>query len=301
MSFTAEVKKELTQLSVTEGVIIALLRMNGILGISNGLTLSISTENATTARFIYGTLSEVYSIKSDIKTHQKTTLSKNRVYTIVVTDKVSEVLDRFELADSLLLDHGIPDTVKFDEKKAIGYLRGAFLSSGSVTNPENGNYHLEIASYYEEHAVDLQQLMANFGIVSKVIARKNKLVTYLSNSEMMIDFLSLIGANAARFKYEDAKIVRDMRNTANRQTNFEAANIGKTVNAAQSAISDIKLLQSQDKLPDNLREIAVARIENPDATIVELGQLLEVPLGKSGVNHRLRKLKALANALRQTN
>ncbi|MGO3418220.1 MAG: DNA-binding protein WhiA [Pseudolactococcus laudensis] len=300
MSFSADVKKELTQLKVTDGVIIALIRMNGVLGISNGLSLSVTTENATTARFIYATLSEEYSIKSVIKTHQKTTLSKNRVYTLMITDNVSEVLDRFELADSLLLDHGVPDTVKFDEKKAIGYLRGAFLSSGSVTNPENGKYHLEIASYYEEHASDLQYLLENFGIASKIIARKTRVITYLSNSEMIIDFLSLIGANAARFKYEDAKIVREMRNTANRQTNFEAANIGKTVNAAQSAIEDIKFLQSHDKLPDNLRELAVARIANPDATIVELGQKLATPLGKSGVNHRLRKIKELASQLRQT-
>ena len=137
MSFSADVKKELTQLKVTDGVIIALIRMNGVLGISNGLTLSVTTENATTARFIYATLSEAYAIKSEIKTHQKTTLSKNRVYTLKIKDNVSEVLDHFELADSLLLDHGVPDSVKFDEKKAIGYLRGAFLSSGSVTNPYN--------------------------------------------------------------------------------------------------------------------------------------------------------------------
>lgn len=169
-----------------------------------------------------------------------------------------------------------------------------------MTNPENGKYHLEIASYYEEHASDLQYLLETFGIRSKMIARKTRVVTYLSNSEMIIDFLSLIGANAARFKYEDAKIVREMRNTANRQTNFEAANIGKTVNAAQSAIEDIKFLQSQDKLPDNLRELAVARMANPDATIVELGQKLATPLGKSGVNHRLRKIKELASQLRQT-
>ena len=299
MSFSSDVKKELTQLSVSDGVLIALLRMNGVLGISGGLTLAITTENATTARFIYATLLAKYEIKSEIKTHQKTTLSKNRVYTIVIKDNVSDILDRFELADSLLLDHGIPDSVKFDEKMAVGYLRGAFLSSGSVTNPEKGKYHLEIASYYEEHAADLQLLLGNFSITSKVINRKSRSVTYLANSEMIIDFLSLIGANAARFKIEDAKIVREMRNTANRQTNFEAANIGKTVNAAQTVIEAIKFLKSMDKLPDNLREIAVARMANPDATIVELGQLLVPPLGKSGVNHRLRKIKELAEQLHQ--
>lgn len=298
MSFSIEVKKELTQLPVSDGVLIALLRMNGVLGIAGGLTLSITTENARTARFIYATLSEVYMIKSEIKTHQKTTLSKNRVYTILIQDDVADILDRFELADSLLLDHGVPDSVKFDEKMAVGYLRGAFLSSGSVTNPEKGKYHLEIASVYEEHAVDLQDLLTNFGISSKVIHRKTKTITYLSNSEMILDLLSLIGANAARFKIEDAKIVREMRNMANRQTNFEAANIGKTVNAAQTVIEAIKFLKSIDKLPDNLREIAVARMENPDATIVELGRTLDPPLGKSGVNHRLRKIKSLAEELR---
>ena len=298
MSFSTEVKKELTELPVSDGVLIALLRMNGVLGISGGLTLSVTTENARTARFIYATLSESYQIKSEIKTHQKTTLSKNRVYTILIQDDVADILDRFELADSLLLDHGVPDSVKFDEKMAVGYLRGAFLSSGSVTNPEKGKYHLEIASYYDEHASDLQALLANFGIVSKVIARKSKTITYLSNSEMILDLLSLIGANGARFKLEDAKIVREMRNMANRQTNFEAANIGKTVNAAQTVIEAIKYLKSIDKLPDNLREIAVARMANPDATIVELGKALDPPLGKSGVNHRLRKIKALAEELR---
>ncbi|HCN75507.1 DNA-binding protein WhiA [Pseudolactococcus plantarum] len=298
MSFSTEVKKELTELPVSDGVLIALLRMNGVLGISGGLTLSVTTENARTARFIYATLSESYQIRSEIKTHQKTTLSKNRVYTILIQDDVADILDRFELADSLLLDHGVPDSVKFDEKMAVGYLRGAFLSSGSVTNPEKGKYHLEIASFYDEHASDLQALLANFGIVSKVIARKSKTITYLSNSEMILDLLSLIGANGARFKLEDAKIVREMRNMANRQTNFEAANIGKTVNAAQTVIEAIKYLKSIDKLPDNLREIAVARMANPDATIVELGKALDPPLGKSGVNHRLRKIKALAEELR---
>ncbi|MDN6030187.1 MAG: DNA-binding protein WhiA [Lactococcus plantarum] len=298
MSFSTEVKKELTELPVSDGVLIALLRMNGVLGISGGLTLSVTTENARTARFIYATLSESYQIKSEIKTHQKTTLSKNRVYTILIQDDVADILDRFELADSLLLDHGVPDSVKFDEKMAVGYLRGAFLSSGSMTNPEKGKYHLEIASFYDEHASDLQALLANFGIVSKVIVRKSKTITYLSNSEMILDLLSLIGANGARFKLEDAKIVREMRNMANRQTNFEAANIGKTVNAAQTVIEAIKYLKSIDKLPDNLREIAVARMANPDATIVELGKLLNPPLGKSGVNHRLRKIKTLAEELR---
>ena len=298
MSFSTEVKKELTELPVSDGVLIALLRMNGVLGISGGLTLSVTTENARTARFIYATLSESYQIKSEIKTHQKTTLSKNRVYTILIQDDVADILDRFELADSLLLDHGVPDSVKFDEKMAVGYLRGAFFCIGSVTNPEKGKYHLEIASYYDEHASDLQALLANFGIVSKVIARKSKTITYLSNSEMILDLLSLIGANGARFKLEDAKIVREMRNMANRQTNFEAANIGKTVNAAQTVIEAIKYLKSIDKLPDNLREIAVARMANPDATIVELGKALDPPLGKSGVNHRLRKIKALAEELR---
>lgn len=298
MSFSTEVKKELTELPVSDGVLLALLRMNGVLGISGGLTLSVTTENARTARFIYATLSESYQIKSEIKTHQKTTLSKNRVYTILIQDDVADILDRFELADSLLLDHGVPDSVKFDEKMAVGYLRGAFLSSGSMTNPEKGKYHLEIASFYDEHASDLQALLANFGIVSKVIVRKSKTITYLSNSEMILDLLSLIGANGARFKLEDAKIVREMRNMANRQTNFEAANIGKTVNAAQTVIEAIKYLKSIDKLPDNLREIAVARMANPDATIVELGKLLNPPLGKSGVNHRLRKIKTLAEELR---
>ena len=302
MSFTSDVKKELTSNLATTGALLALVRMNGSVGIFNGLTLSITTENAGTAKYIYQMLRELYDVHAEIRVHQKTTLSKNRVYTVFITEGASELLDELSLADSLMLDNGVPEFVKNDEFIKKDYLRGAFLSAGSLHNPEKGEYQLSIASVYQEHAEDLQEIFRDFGVNARVIERKNRWILYLSKAEEIMDFLTLIGAMKARLKFEEAKIMREMRGLANRQSNFENANIAKSVMAAQEAINAIKFLNERkelEQLPENLKEIARVRLENPEATIKELGELLEPSLGKSGVNHRLRKLVEQANELRK--
>ncbi|OFI50011.1 DNA-binding protein WhiA [Floricoccus tropicus] len=297
MSFSAEVKKELTSLDDNSTVLMALIRMNGSLGISRGLTLSITTENATTARYIYTLLLKIYNIKSEIRTQQKTNLSKNRIYTVYIDDQVNNLLDELDLADGLLLDNGIPASVKYDEKKSIYYLRGAFLSSGNVSDPESGKYHLELSSVYQDHAQDLKDILENLGFNAKIIERKNRYVLYIASAEQIMDFLTIIGAMNARLKYENAKIFKEMRNQANRVANFETANLGKTVNASYDMIEKINILDQKlglENLPENLFEVARIRLENPDLTIKELGEAMSPPLGKSGVNHRLRKLSQMA-------
>ncbi|OFI46228.1 DNA-binding protein WhiA [Floricoccus penangensis] len=297
MSFSAEVKKELTSLDDNSTVLMALIRMNGSLGISRGLTLSITTENATTARYIYTLLLKIYNIKSEIRTQQKTNLSKNRIYTVYIDDRVNNLLDELDLADGLLLDNGVPASVKYDEKKSIYYLRGAFLSSGNVSDPESGKYHLELSSVYQDHAQDLKDILENLGFNAKIIERKNRYVLYIASAEQIMDFLTIIGAMNARLKYENAKIFKEMRNQANRIANFETANLGKTVNASYDMIEKINILDQKlglENLPENLFEVARIRLENPDLTIKELGEAMTPPLGKSGVNHRLRKLSQMA-------
>lgn len=297
MSFSAEVKKELTSLDDNSTVLMALIRMNGSLGISRGLTLSITTENATTARYIYTLLLKIYNIKSEIRTQQKTNLLKNRIYTVYIDNRVNNLLDELDLADGLLLDNGIPASVKYDEKKSIYYLRGAFLSSGNVSDPESGKYHLELSSVYQDHAQDLKDILENLGFNAKIIERKNRYVLYIASAEQIMDFLTIIGAMNARLKYENAKIFKEMRNQANRIANFETANLGKTVNASYDMIEKINILDQKlglENLPENLFEVARIRLENPDLTIKELGEAMSPPLGKSGVNHRLRKLSQMA-------
>ncbi|QSR11555.1 DNA-binding protein WhiA [Lactococcus sp. LG592] len=304
MSFTSEIKKELTSQKASRGTLLALIRMNGSLGISGGLTLSLSTENAATAKYIYQMLLEIYQIRAEIRVHQKTTLSKNRVYTVFIEDKVNELLNELQLSDSLMfLDSGIPESVKYDQQAQEDYMRGAFLSSGSMHNPEKGDYQLSISSVYQEHAEDLKDIFNNFGFDARVIARKNRYILYLSKAEEIMDFLTLIGAMKARLKFEDAKIMREMRGLANRQSNFESANINKSVSAAQDVISAVKYLAEKkelENLPPALTEVAHARIAHPEATIKELGKLLDPPLGKSGVNHRLRKLTSLAEEIKKS-
>ncbi|WEV45532.1 DNA-binding protein WhiA [Streptococcaceae bacterium ESL0687] len=299
MSFSTEVKKELTSLDESPVVLMALIRMNGSLGLARELTLSISTENATTARYTYNLLMKLYQIKSEIKTQQKTTLSKNRIYTVYIDKNVNRLLDDLDLADGLLLDNGIPGSIKYDDKKSVLYLRGVFLSSGNISDPESGKYHLELASVYQDHAQDLKEVLENLGFNARVLERKNRYIVYLTNSEQIMDFLTMIGAMNARLKYENAKIIKEMRNQANRRANFETANLGKTVNASYDMIEKIKLLDEKlglDQLPENLSEIARIRLKNPDLTIKELGETMSPPLGKSGVNHRLRKLSQLAQS-----
>lgn len=302
MSFTSDVKKELTRNLATTGALLALVRMNGSVGIFNGLTLSITTENAGTAKYIYQMLQELYEIHAKIRVHQKTTLSKNRVYTVFITEGAGELLDELSLADSLMLDNGVPEFVKNDEFIKKDYLRGAFLSAGALHNPEKGEYQLSIANVYQEHAEDLQEIFRDFGLNARVIERKNRWILYLSKAEEIMDFLTLIGAMKARLKFEEAKIMREMRGLANRQSNFENANIAKSVMAAQEAIDAIQFLNEKkelEQLPPSLKEIARLRLENPEATIKELGELLDPPLGKSGVNHRLRKLVERSNDLKK--
>ncbi|WEV61043.1 DNA-binding protein WhiA [Streptococcaceae bacterium ESL0729] len=297
MSFSTEVKKELTSLDNSPVVLMALIRMNGSLGLARELTLSISTENATTARYTYNLFMKLYQIKSEIKTQQKTTLSKNRIYTVYIDKNVNSLLDDLDLADGLLLDNGIPGSIKYDDKKSILYLRGVFLSNGNISDPESGKYHLELSSVYQEHAEDLKEVLENLGFNARLHERKNRYIVYLTSSEQIMDFLTMIGAISARLRYENAKIIKEMRNQANRRANFETANLGKTVNASYDMIEKIELLDEKlglDQLPDNLSEVARIRLKHPDLTIKELGEIMSPPLGKSGVNHRLRKISQLA-------
>ncbi|AYG00482.1 DNA-binding protein WhiA [Lactococcus allomyrinae] len=303
MSFTSDVKKELTRNFATTGTLLALVRMNGSVGISGGLTLSIATENAGTAKYIYQMLLELYEIRAEIRVHQKTTLSKNRVYTVFIEDGATDLLDELSLAEALMLDNGVPDFVKNDNLMSRDYLRGAFLSSGSLHNPEKGEYQLSISNVYQEHAEDLQEIFRKFELNARVIERKNRWILYLSKAEEIMDFLTLIGAMQARLKFEDAKMIREMRGLANRQSNFENANIAKSVAASQEVIEAIHFLNEKkelEQLPPQLTVVAKLRLENPEATLKELGELLDPPLGKSGVNHRLRRLVEVAKELKNS-
>ncbi len=179
-------------------------------------------------------------------------------------------------------------------KKA--FLRGLFLRSGSISDPEK-IYHLEIVCETESLANKVKDLIRKFELRAKTVERKGHFVVYLKEGDQIADFLALIQANVSMLNMENVLVVKDVRNTLNRQVNCETANIGKTVNAAHAQILDIEFIEEHlglDSLPVQLREIAELRLANPEASLIELGEMLIPPVGKSGVNHRLRKLHEIA-------
>ena len=185
------------------------------------------------------------------------------------------------------------------EELLKGIIRGAFLGSGSVSNPES-KYHLEIILSTEKNAEKVIKILSEFTIPAKKLERKNGYGVYIKDGEEISKLLALIGANSSVLKFEEIRVLRDMKNNINRKVNCETANLNKTVNAAVRQIEAIKTLQKNkefDKLPANLKEIAQIRLENPDASLQELGQMLKEPIGKSGVNHRLNKIIELGRII----
>lgn len=191
--------------------------------------------------------------------------------------------------------------MKQDEQLARLCIREAFIKSGSMNDP-NKKYHLEIMFKTKKKAEEMQTLLMNFNINAKIIKREKDYMLYLKDGEEISEFLALIGANSSVIKFEEIRVLKETRNDINRLVNCETANLNKTINAAVKQIEDIKLIKKKRKfsnLPENLQEIAELRIANPDVSLVELGKMLSEPIGKSGVNHRLKKLSAIAEDLRK--
>ena len=180
------------------------------------------------------------------------------------------------------------------------FLRGAFLSVGSMSDPQKG-YHLEFVCSDEAKAEQLRSVMQGFDLDAKIVLRKKYHVVYLKEGSCIVDLLNICEAHKALMDFENLRILKEMRNSVNRRVNCETANITKTVNAATRQIEDIEYIRDYygfRNLPDNLREIAEIRLEYPDAPLKELGNYLNPPVGKSGVNHRLRKISELADRIR---
>lgn len=181
-----------------------------------------------------------------------------------------------------------------------GLIREAFLQSGSISDPEKF-YHLEIVFAAYEKALEIKQMIEAYQLDAKIVERKGHYVVYLKEGAQVADMLRIMEAPMALMEFENIRIVKEMRNSINRQVNCEAANLGKTISAAVKQVEDIKFIDRTvglDNIPEGLAKIARKRLEYPEATLKELGELMEPPLGKSGVNHRLKHLNGLAEDLR---
>lgn len=308
MSFASETKKEVTSLEVDEccskAELSALMRMNGALSFSNRvLVVNIQTENAAIARRIYVLIKRLYDTNVELLVRKKMRLKKNNVYIVRIKENAEDILrDLLIIQDGFSFVHNISHSLIQDTCCKRSYLRGAFLAGGSVNNPETSSYHLEIHSLYQEHNEALCELMNDFDLNSRTLERKNGFITYLKEAEKITEFLNIIGAHNALLRFEDVRIVRDMRNSVNRLVNCETANLNKTIGAALRQVENIRYIQDSvglEILPDKLREIAILRVENQDVTLKELGEMVSTgAISKSGINHRLRKIDEIAQKLR---
>ena len=308
MSYASEVKKELTGLQVhldnAKAELMALIRMNGSLGIANrNMILNVQTESPAIARRIYSLLKQFYQVESEIVVRRKMKLKKNNQYVVRLRYHAQEILSDLGILEGFQIKEKVPMALLKDDVMIRSYLRGAFLAGGSVNNPETSRYHLEIYSLYEEHNEMIAQMINRYHLNARTTARRSGYIVYLKEAEKIAEFLQLIGATNGMLKFENIRIVRDMRNSVNRLVNCENANMDKVANASNRQIENIRLIDSMvglDSLPEKLRAIAETRLAHQEVSLKELGVLVPGgPISKSGVNHRLRKLNAYAEELRQ--
>lgn len=295
MSFSSDVKNELGK-QYSKSRHCQLAELAGILELTGTLNeedfeLIIETDNPI--------LIEKYAI-----------LMK-RAFTLDITQKISREDTLRILAALKWINHHNEIHLPINEQRTNGlliqntccrraFIRGAFLAAGSISDP-NKSYHFEIVCKTIEQANQLKDTMMSFETDAKIVERKGHYVVYLKEGAQIVDMLNVMEAYVSLMNLENVRILKEMRNSVNRQVNCETANINKTVNAAVRQIEDIQLLDVHfglDNLPDNLREMAYLRLEYPDTPLKDLGQYLDPPVGKSGVNHRLRKLSELADKYR---
>ena len=297
MSFSSDIKQELNKtnsLLNKENVKFELMGycISGNIDVIRGKNIRFSTESDYNINRFSKLLSNL-EINHEIDVNGKTFYIITKAFDIHMLDFVEIKNDEVYIKQSI---YELGKDVQAEEKKKA-FIRGAFLGAGSISNPEN-SYHLEMVLSNENNLKILRNILQEFGIQTKELLGKNRYSIYIKDGEEISKFLALIGANKAVMKFEEIRIQKEMRGKVNRIVNCETANLSKTINAAIEQIAAIKKLQEEgkfNKLDDNLKEIAILRIENPDMSLVKLGKLLKEPLGKSGVNYRLKKIMEIAN------
>lgn len=314
MSFSSKVKEELSrqwsparhcQIAETAAVLSLCGRVK--ISASDHYAIEIHTENLAVARKYFTLLKKTFNIRTDVSIRSGINPGRSRTYIVAVREHeealkvlqaVKLINSQGEIGENLSL---IRNVVLQNACCRRAFIRGAFLAAGSISAPEKF-YHFEIVCPTEPKAEQLKNIIATFDIEAKIVPRKKYYVVYIKEGSQIVDILNVMEAPVSLMELENIRIVKEMRGSVNRQVNCETANINKTVSAAVKQIEDIRFIQSVaglSGLPESLQEMARIRLERPEATLKELGEALEPPVGKSGVNHRLRKLSLVAEELRQ--
>lgn len=284
MSFSADVKEELSKINTLNNKEVLRAELLGYILTGNTSNYEDVIEYITENEF---NIERIYKILFNLNIEYEPEI-RGKLY-VAKIKKNEDILELLNI------------TNQDDENTQKAIVRGAFLGAGSMNNPEN-NYHLEVIFLEKENSVFVLNICKLFEIKMKTIEKEEKTILYIKDGEGISRFLALTGAVKSVLKFEDIRILKEMKNNVNRLVNCETANLNKIVNASVNQINDIKLIKKLNKfeeLPDYLKEIANVRLEFPDVSLKELGQKLNPVLGKSGVNHRLKKLQEIAEDLRR--
>ena len=313
MSFSSTVKEELSRQLTTArhcqiAEMAAILSLCGRVKISasDHFAIAIHTENLAVARKYFTLLKKTFNINTDVSIRQSGKLTGNRTYIVAVKEH-EDALRVLQAVKFLDANGEVGEELSLVKNMVVqnpccrrAFVRGAFLAAGSISDPERF-YHFEIVCGTMAKARQLQGLIAAFDIDAKIVLRKKYYVVYIKEGSQIVDILGVMEASVALMELENIRILREMRGNVNRKVNCETANINKTVSAAVKQMEDIRYIRDTaglESLPENLQEMARVRLERPEATLKELGEALDPPVGKSGVNHRLRKLSLIAEDLR---
>lgn len=317
MSFSTNIKEELYKHVSTArhcqlAELAAILHFCGSIGSTGGSNfLQIRAENALVVRKSFTLLQKTFKMSTETQVCQE---GQTGAWSLMITDQelVKRILQGTKFLDSdgnfYRSNEKFPGGLREPVNRMVvknaccqrAFLRGAFLSAGSMSDPEKG-YHLELVCSNEQQAEQIRELLSGFEIEGRIVQRKKYFVVYVKEGSGISDFLNVTEAHVALMEFENSRVVRDVRNTVNRRVNCETANIAKMVTAAARQTEDILFLQEKygfENLPESLRQMAEVRLEYPDVPLKELGAYLDPPVGKSGVNHRLRKLCELADRMR---
>ena len=305
MSYSSRTKDELCRLE-PDSVCCLLAELSGIISVAGSVILrgggdkrlSIETENIAVARRTFRLLHDVFDVQPQLVTLRRARLGGRSAHRIEISgDEASFVLEGCGI--SVMQRRGVPREITVRKCCRMSFLRGVFLASGSVTDPEK-EYHLEFVLGDEAFALAVQKLIARFDLDAHMTMRRQMTLVYLKGQSEITDMLSILGAQSARFAMEDAFIRKELRNNANRAVNCDSANVQRSVTAASrqtQAIERMIAAKGESSLPPALLQTAKLRLRYPEVSLEELGNLCDPPVGKSGVNHRLRRLEKMAQEL----
>ena len=309
MSFTVTIKEEITRIESTESELIA--ELSGY--IRNNSTISkdkitMTTENNFIVERVINSIKDIFDITPKVDEIENLNFSKNTLYQITIKDDLNKLLKTLGIKEDNKYLDTVPNYIVGANEEIRGYLRGVFLGSGSINDPKKSRYHMELLINKPEESVFVQKLLNIFDLNAKILNRDKGYMIYIKEAEKISDFLKILGANKAVMYYEDVRVYRDKKNKTNRLNNCEQANMDKIIENATSQLEDIEVIEENEGLvllDDKVKEALEYRKKYPETSLKELAEIISLetnkPITKSGLNHRLKKLKDLADKFRKMN